>query len=191
MEDQGTWQALIDACKQGKISAQQELYKRYIRAMLNTSFRILNNREDAEDAVQEAFLNAFKKLESYRGDASFGAWLKRIVVNQSINILNKRKAEAISWDESTQLEWDRNHDLYERDMYYTADDAYEALHQLSDGYRTIFSLYLLEGYDHKEIAEILGISISTSISQYNRAKKRLQILMKNKKGHGQDRAIIS
>lgn len=191
MRDQDTWQALIDACKTGEISAQQELYKRYVRAMLNTSFRILNNREDAEDAVQEAFVKAFRKLESYRGEASFGAWLKRIVINQSINLLKKRKQESIPWDEKTQLEWERSNDSFEMEMPYSADDAYEALHQLSDGYRTVFSLYLLEGYDHKEIAEILGISISTSISQYNRAKKRLKTLMKNKKGHGQDRAIIS
>lgn len=191
MEDQDTWQALIDACKSGELSAQQELYKRYVRAMLNTSFRILNNREDAEDAVQEAFIKAFRKLESFRGEASFGAWLKRIVINQSINILKKRKQEAIPWDEKSQLEWEKNNDFLETDMPYSVEDAYEALHQLSDGYRTVFSLYLLEGYDHKEIAEILGISVSTSISQYNRAKKRLKTLMKNKQGHGQDRAIIS
>lgn len=191
MEDQDTWQALIQACKEGKLSAQEELYRRYVRAMLNTSYRILNNREDAEDAVQEAFVKAFRSIHSYRGDASFGSWLKRIVVNQSLNILKKRKQDAVAWDEKTQLEWEKSHDFVEGEMPYTADEAYEALHQLSDGYRTIFSLYLLEGYDHKEIAEILGISVSTSISQYNRAKKRLQKLMKIKKGHGQDRAIIS
>jgi RNA polymerase sigma-70 factor (ECF subfamily) len=191
MEDQDTWQALIQACKDGKLSAQEELYRRYVRAMLNTSYRILNNREDAEDAVQEAFVKAFRNIHSYRGDASFGSWLKRIVVNQSLNILKKRKQDAVAWDEKTQLEWEKSNDSVEGEMPYTADEAYEALHQLSDGYRTIFSLYLLEGYDHKEIAEILGISVSTSISQYNRAKKRLQKLMKIKKGHGQDRAIIS
>ena len=95
MEDQHTWQSLVSACKQGDITAQEVLYKRYVKAMLNSSYRILNNREDAEDAVQEAFLKAFRKLHSFRGEASFGAWLKRIVINQSINLLQKRRQEWI------------------------------------------------------------------------------------------------
>ncbi len=191
MEERSTWQSLVSACKKGDLSAQEVLYKRYVKAMLNSSFRILNNREDAEDAVQEAFLKAFGSLNSFRGESSFGAWLKRIVVNQSINILKKRKDEAVPWDEKSQLEWEQKNDWQDTERPYSVQDAYEALHQLSDGYRSVFSLYMLEGYDHKEIAEILGISVSTSISQYNRAKKRLQTIMKNKQGHGQDRAIIS
>jgi len=181
MKEERTVESLIEACKQGKLPAQEALYKRYVKAMLNTSFRILNNREDAEDAVQEAFLRAFRNISGFQGKSTFGAWLKRIVINQSINILKKRREQVVDWDDKTQGEWESSDLPVEQEFSYSVHEAYEALHQLSDGYRTIFSLYTLEGYDHQEISEILGISRSTSISQYNRAKKRLKTLLKQKK----------
>jgi RNA polymerase sigma-70 factor (ECF subfamily) len=190
-EEPYTCQPLVEAAKTGDPVAQHKLYDAYARAMFNTCFRILNNRQDAEDALQEAFIKAFSSLKYYRAESSFGAWLKRIVVNHAINTLKKQKMKWVDLDlqawEVPMVE-DSDNTLSEG---YSADDAYNALHELPDGYRTVFSLYLLEGYDHKEISEILGISVSTSISQYNRAKKKLKaILIQKKDDHGTDRKVL-
>jgi RNA polymerase sigma factor (sigma-70 family) len=143
--------------------------------MYNVSYRITGREEDAEDALQEAFISAFRNLESYRGDASFGAWLKRIVVNKAINILKKRKHELLPEND----EWDipeEEHTAEYRETL-TVEKVKEAINQLPDGYRAVLSLYLLEGYDHQEIGEILKISESTSKSQLNRAKGKLRELL--------------
>lgn len=143
--------------------------------MFNVAFRITGREADAEDAVQEAFISAFRNLSGYRADASFGAWLKRIVVNKSINMLKKRKFELLP-DEA---EWDvaekEAPEEYRGEL--TVQRVKHAIDQLPDGYRTVLSLYLLEGYDHQEIGEILGISESTSKSQLNRAKNKLKELL--------------
>jgi RNA polymerase sigma factor (sigma-70 family) len=143
--------------------------------MFNVSFRITGREEDAEDALQEAFINAFRNLNSYRGDAAFGAWLKRIVVNKSINILKRRKHELMPEDEQWDVAEDENTTEYKEGL--TVDRVKRAIEQLPDGYRAVLSLYLLEGYDHEEIGEILGISESTSKSQLNRAKSKLRKLL--------------
>lgn len=178
-------QLLILQCKAGSEQARFVLYKRYADAMLNTAFRILNNREDAEDVVQEAFLKAFLQISRYRGDSTFGAWLKRIVINQSINTLKKRKLkwqdlesqnEKINASANLRKEQD-----YNDNFNYSVEEARNAIQQLPDGYRTVFSLYLLEGYDHEEIAEILNVSIATSLTQYHRAKKKLYHILTNVK----------
>jgi RNA polymerase sigma factor (sigma-70 family) len=145
--------------------------------MYNVGYRITGNREDADDVLQEAFISAFKNLDNYRGDATFGAWLKRIVVNKSINVLKKRKHEFLPADD----EWDVAEEEETAGDYkdgLTVDRVKKAIEGLPDGYRSVLSLYLLEGYDHQEIAEILGITESTSKSQLNRAKGKLrEILM--------------
>jgi RNA polymerase sigma-70 factor (ECF subfamily) len=143
--------------------------------MFNVSFRITGREEDAEDALQEAFINAFRNLNSYRGDAAFGAWLKRIVVNKSINILKRKKHELMPEDEQWDVAEDENTAEYKEGL--TVDRVKRAINQLPDGYRAVLSLYLLEGYDHEEIGEILGISESTSKSQLNRAKSKLRKLL--------------
>ena len=145
--------------------------------MYNICYRITNNRDEAEDILQEAFLSAFRNLKSFKGESSFGAWLKRIVVNASIN--NIRKNRAIF----TQLD---GHDmeqpavLDDNEIILEIDRIKEALQQLPDGFRTVLSLYLFEGYDHREIAGILGITESTSKSQYNRAKTRLKEILRER-----------
>lgn len=145
--------------------------------MYNICYRITNDRDEAEDVLQEAFLNAFKNLNSFKGQSSFGAWLKRIVVNAAIN--NIRKNRLIF----TQLE---NHEveqpleMNDNEIILEIDRIKEALQQLPDGFRTVLSLYLFEGYDHREIATILGVSESTSKSQYNRAKKRLKEILRER-----------
>ena len=140
--------------------------------MSSISFRITGREEDAEDALQEAFISAFKNLESYRADATFGAWLKRIVVNKSINVLKKRKHQWMPEDEQWDVAEEETQVDYREEL--TVSRVKKAIEELPDGYRTVLSLYLLEGYDHQEIAEIMGISESTSKSQLNRAKGKLR-----------------
>jgi RNA polymerase sigma-70 factor (ECF subfamily) len=145
--------------------------------MYNICYRITNDPDDAKDVLQEAFLSAFKNLGSFKGESSFGAWLKRIVVNSSINHIKKNKILY------TQLE---GHDVETPSEFKDSDIILEisrvkdAVQQLPDGFRTVLSLYIFEGYDHREIADILNISESTSKSQYNRAKKRLKEILKER-----------
>ena len=163
---------LIARCKTGDREAHYRIYKLYARSMYNVSYRITGREEDAEDALQEAFISAFNSLESYRGDATFGAWLKRIVVNKSINVLKKRKHELLPEDERWDIAEEEVHEEYREDL--TVGRVKKAIEELPDGYRTVLSLYLLEGYDHQEISAIMGISESTSKSQLNRAKMKLR-----------------
>jgi RNA polymerase sigma-70 factor (ECF subfamily) len=167
-------QDLLDGCKTGDQKAQFQIYKLYYKAMYNTSLRIVNNSMEAEDIMQESFLSAFEKIETYSGTVSFGAWLKRIVINRSLDALGKKKAvfEDIEshfgiMDNSPE-ESVRNEEIDAK-----VEEVKEAIERLPDGYRVILSLYLLEGYDHDEIAEILKISSSTSRSQLSRAKQKL------------------
>ena len=166
---------LVKRCLNGDRSAYEKIYKLYNRAMYNICYRITNNEDDAQDVLQEAFVSAFTRLNSYNWDATFGAWLKRIVVNKAINHINKKRLQIepldssdIAMDETGQVE---NH-------RFDLNEIKNAIEKLPDGYRIVFSLYLMEGYDHAEIGEILGISESTSKSQYNRSKKKLRELLR-------------
>ncbi len=164
---------LVAKCRDGDRSAYEELYRLYCRAMFNICYRITGSEEEAQDVLQEVFISAFTKLESYKGDATFGAWLKRITVNKAINHIKKKRLELEPLEDIEQ-------DLKENsevEPEYDLKKIRWAIGQLPDGYRVVFSLYLLEGYDHSEIAEILGISESTSKSQYNRSKKKLRELL--------------
>ncbi len=149
--------------------------------MYNTSLRIVNDSMEAEDIMQESFLSAFEKIDTYSGTVSFGAWLKRIVINRSLDTLNKRKMifEDIDTlhglkDESTE------ETLYIEDLDSKVEEVKKAIERLPDGYRVILTLYLIEGYDHDEIAEILSISSSTSRSQLSRARQKLINELKTK-----------
>jgi RNA polymerase sigma factor (sigma-70 family) len=154
------------------------LYQLYSKTMYNVGYRIVNNAEEAHDVLQEAFISAFRNLEFYRGDATFGAWLKRIVVHKAINYLKKRRLERFPEDE----DWDvKQEEVEEKVFPYTVEDVRNAIEKLPDGYRSVLSLYLIEGYDHGEIGEILGISESTSKSQFNRSKKRLKEILEEKR----------
>jgi len=140
-------------------------------------YRIVNNTGDAEDVLQEAFVSAFRNLDHFRGDSSFGAWLKRIVINKAITLLKKRKWEHLPDDD----QWDvpeTEVTQAEETFPFSVQQVRQAIERLPDGYRTVLSLYLLEGYDHGEIAQVMGITESTSKSQFNRSKKKLlEILM--------------
>ena len=170
---------LINRCRTGDRQAHYALYKLYAKAMYNVGYRITRSEADAEDVLQEAFVNAFRNLASYRGDSTFGAWLKRIVVNKALNFIQKRRHEPIPDDDRWDVAEDEVVIEYADDL--TVERVKRAIDGLPDGYRTVLSLYLLEGYDHQEIAEIMGISESTSKSQLNRAKGRLREMLGDKK----------
>lgn len=161
---------LIERCKQGEEKAYFRLYKLYAKAMYNTALRITGDEDEAEDVLQEAFVSAFRNLNDYRGDAGFGAWLKRIVINKAITVMKKRKHEPLPENEELDFAEDTE-EQYRPEL--TVERVRSAILKLPDGYRSVLSLYLLEGYDHQEIAEIMGITESTSKSQLNRAKNKL------------------
>ena len=167
-------QDLLDECKIGDQKAQFQIYKLYYKAMYNTSLRIVNDSMEAEDIMQESFLSAFEKIDSYSGTVSFGAWLKKIVINRSLDTLSRKKAIFEDIDFHIGIRDDSQEDLIRKEeVDIRVEEVKEAINRLPDGYRIILSLYLLEGYDHDEIAEILKISSSTSRSQLSRAKQKL------------------
>jgi len=166
-------QVIIDRCKKGEQKAQFQLYKLYYKAMYNTSLRIVNDKLEAEDVMQEAFLKAFDKIHTYSGQVSFGAWLKRIVINHSLDELKRRKADWEPIDAQLYKLTDEQDDTPQEDIKIKAEQIKQTINTLPDGYRIVLSLYLIEGYDHDEIANILHISSSTSRSQCARAKKKV------------------
>ena len=168
---------LIEACKRGDQKAQFELYRLYYVAMYNTTLRIVGDSDDAEDVMQEAFLKAFTKLDSYRKEVSFGAWLKRIVINKALDFLRLKK-EQLSLEDTGPVEETAEEAPDEEDISYRAEEIRRAIYNLPEGYRIVLSLILLEGYDHEEVSSILNISNATSRTQYHRAKKRLIELLK-------------
>jgi RNA polymerase sigma-70 factor (ECF subfamily) len=174
--------ALIDECRKGSRKAQFRLYELYAKAMYNAAYRIVNNREEAEDMLQEAFTDCFRNIGSFRSDSTFGAWLKTIVVNKCINRLRKREAELIYVDDYRPVE--RAEDEAPAEMWPDASVIARAVEKLPDGYRVVFSLYLLEGYDHSEISQIMNISESTSKTQYLRAKEKLKKILVTMKSDG-------
>jgi RNA polymerase sigma factor (sigma-70 family) len=184
--DSGKPDDRIEKCRKGDRKAQYEIYRLYYKAMYNAALRIVSIPGDAEDIMQESFLSAFRKIDSYIGDVSFGAWLKKIVINKSIDLLRQRKTrfEEIQ-DEASQ---DHVEILFEPDV----EDSLQvenyvrriknAIKELPKGYEVVLTLALIEGYDHEEISQILSISESTSRSQLARAKKKLiEILNQGKR----------
>ncbi|WP_236974065.1 RNA polymerase sigma factor [Membranihabitans maritimus] len=168
---------LVERCVQQDRKAQKRLYKRYARKMYNVAYRILRDDESAQDALQEGFLVVLRDISSFRGDSSLSTWIHRIIVYKSINILKREKNVSF---EKVESEFSEPFEFTVDEYKISIDQIKEAIASLSDGYRTIINLYLIEGYDHTEISEILGVSESTSRSQYHRGRKALQQLLKNK-----------
>lgn len=173
---------LIDRCVQGDRESCRVLYNQYAKAMYNTALRIVNNAADAEDVLQESFSDAFRSLASFQNRSTFGAWLKRIVVNKSIN---KVKRERKRWVEVDMQSIDGyaidEPEIDETEFAYKVESIKQAMKLLPDGYRTVLSLYLVENYKSEEIGEMLGIAHATVRTQYHRAKKKLlEIIRENK-----------
>lgn len=169
---------LVERCKQGHAPSYEALYQKYAKAMFNTSLRIVNNRDDAEDVLQEAFVDAFRSLNDFNYRSTFGAWLKRIVINKSINVLRKRKVNLMEINESILEEMPEDTRIDEKEIAFKVQQVKKAIEKLPDGYRTVLSLYLLEGYDQEEISEIIGITHNTVRTQYIRAKQKLLTIIK-------------
>lgn len=169
---------LVEACKAGNRKAYNDLYNSYAKAMYNISYRMMNNTEDARDILQESFVDAFRRLQTFRFESTFGVWLKKIVINKCINALEKRK---ITWaDEAipeSVIETIDNEIIDEEQLQLSVERVKNALSSIPEGARVIFSLYLLEGYDHNEISEILHISESTSKTQFMRAKQLVKEIL--------------
>lgn len=171
---------LVVECKQGSKKAHYELYKLYSKAMLNTAFRIVDNLDEAQDVLQEAFVDAFARIKDFRQETTFGLWIKQIVVHRAINLLRKRKMDLVDMsDEQVENLADQEPDDDEEIQYKVAL-VKEAMKLLPEGYRLILSLYLLEGYDHEEIGQILSINENTSRTQFLRAKRKLIEILKQR-----------
>ncbi|CAG5076893.1 RNA polymerase sigma factor [Parvicella tangerina] len=165
-------QNVVDRCRKGDGSAYNEVYQMCSKGVFNSILRIVRQREEAEDLLQETFMSAFQNIKSYRGEASLFGWIKRIGVNKALNAIKKRKiqfeyeeTDAIE-EESEEAEWEQ--------LKLNARDILENLSELPEGFRVVLTLYLFEGYTHKAIAEELGISENTSKTQYLRGKKKLK-----------------
>jgi RNA polymerase sigma-70 factor (ECF subfamily) len=169
---------LIERCLRGDILGYKELYVRYSKAMYNTCLRLLNNMAEAEDVLQESFIEAFKNLERFEYRTSFGGWLKQICINRSINQLKKRKIDWVDIQKTAVYDYADEKEVDEMETAMQVDSVKKAIMKLPDGYRTVLNLYLLEGYDHEEIAEILNVAESTTRTQYMRAKQKLLQLLK-------------
>lgn len=139
--------------------------------MYNTSLRIVKNSAEAEDIMQDSFLDAFRKIDKYTGEGNFGGWLRRIVVNNSIDSFKKHKPE-ISFEES-KIDIATEENDQKENVEYRVEEIKKAVHRLADDHRLIISLFLFEGYDHEEISQILHISYNASRTRYSRARQKL------------------
>ena len=171
---------LVVECKQGSKKAHYELYKLYSKAMLNTAFRIVDNVDEAQDVLQEAFLDAFARIKDFRQETTFGLWLKQIVVHRCINQLRKRKMELVDISNEQIENLADEHEADDSQLHYKVDQVKQAMKLLPEGYRIVLSLYLLEGYDHEEIGQVLNINENTSRTQFLRAKRKLIEILKQK-----------
>jgi len=168
---------LVEQCKQQNPRAQMALYKQYCDGMFIVASRYLKDTAAAEDAMQEAFIKAFKKLDQFKGDVTFGAWLKRIVINTCLDTIKARKLETQEINEEVVS-------IVDDDDWSVPDSAtmeavYAAINKLPEHYKTVVQLYLLEGYDHQEIAVILDISESASRTNLHRGKLKLKDTLKH------------
>ncbi len=169
---------LIEQCKQNNRVAQMQLYKQYCDGMYVVAMRFMKDAMEAEDMVQEAFIKAFSRLDQFKAEVTFGAWLKRIVINKCIDTLKSKKQHLQDLDEVHLKVVDSNYEnewLVEDTI--TVDEVKVAIQKLPDKYRYVVMLYLMEGYDHQEISEILNISEIASRTQLSRGKSKLKTLL--------------
>lgn len=164
---------IITGCRKGDSRSQKKLYDTYAPLFLSMAMRYTNSYEEAEDVMIHAFYKIFDKLDSFKGEGSFEGWMKRIVVNESLMQIRKRNNLHLAV-EINDVDSAETKNVVD-DLQY--QDLMQLLEQLPVGYRTVFNLYVIEGYKHREIAELLQISINTSKSQLILAKKRLRTMI--------------
>ena len=168
---------IIEKCRQNDRKAQLQLYAQYCDGMYVVANRFVKDSMEAEDIVQEAFIKAFSKLHQYKAEVTFGAWLKRIVVNKSIDLLKSKKKQLQELDEVHLKIVDDFDDEWLVEDHITIEDVKLAIEQLPEKYKYVVMLYLIEGYDHQEISEILDITEIASRTQLSRGKTKLQELL--------------
>jgi RNA polymerase sigma-70 factor (ECF subfamily) len=175
---------IIEKCKQNNRVAQLQLYNQYCDGMFAVAMRFVKDTMEAEDIVQEAFIKAFSKLDQYKAEVTFGAWLKRIVINKSIDLLKSKKQHLLELDEVHLKVVDASYENeWLVDDMITIDEVKNAITKLPEKYQYVVMLYLIEGYDHQEIAAILSITEVASRTQLSRGKVYLKELLKQK-SHG-------
>ncbi|MEG9328218.1 RNA polymerase sigma factor [Salinimicrobium catena] len=166
---------LIEKCRRGDERAQMMVYNKYSKAMYNTAFRIVKHSAEAEDIMQECFLKAFSKLDSFQGTSTFGAWLKKIVVNESINIYNRNiKYQEVSYNDQFKNAAEDGISTEESEENPKVKMILKCLDSLKESYRVSLTLHLIEGYDYEEICEILNISYANCRTTISRAKESLR-----------------
>ena len=166
---------LIEKCKNNDSRAQMQLYDQYCKAMFNTAYNFVKDDDIAQDVMQEAFIKAFKKIESFSGEATFGAWLKRIVVNQSLDYIKKQKIQTVELNDN--IVYMADEEPLEVDAEIKLSAIYKCIEELPQKCKNVVKLYLIEGYDHQEVAQILEISEVASRSQLSRGKSKLKELL--------------
>ncbi|MFZ2900990.1 MAG: RNA polymerase sigma factor [Saprospiraceae bacterium] len=169
-----TEQELIQGCKKQDPQAQKQLYDLYAPMFFALCKRYVKTNEDAEDVLVEGFFKIMTRIDQYTGEGNFEGWMRRVMINEALMFLRKAQTQPYT-EEIVNLEQADNHTIVDE---LAANDILRLLDQLPEGYRTIFNLYVLEGLKHREIAELLDISINTSKSQLILAKKRMQELMR-------------
>ena len=169
---------LVEQCKSNNRRAQMALYSQYCEGMFIVAQRYMKDTAAAEDAMQEAFVKAFSKLEQFKGDVTFGAWLKRIVINRCLDTIKSKKLETESIDESI-FKIVEDDDQWEVSDEATVSDISSAIEQLPNKYRVVVQLFLVEGYDHNEISGILSISENSSRTNLHRGKTILKETLKH------------
>ncbi|GAB3428457.1 RNA polymerase sigma factor [Niabella aquatica] len=162
----------VELCREGNRQAYYNIYNRYARPMLNSSMRLLNNLADAEDMVQEAFTDAFNSLEKFTYKSSFEAWLRRIVINKSVNLLRKKKIKWVD-AELTNINSSTDQEVDEDDFKADIDKIKRAIANLPENYRVIFNLFVIDGLKQEEIAVLLNISHNNVRTIYHRARKKV------------------
>ncbi len=169
---------LLAACKRHDRKAQMQVYQRYANAMYQVAVRITGNPDDAEDVMQEAFIKAFDKLHTFKATASFGAWLKRIVINEALSYLRKHKNFECLKNHNTVIEPEPEIEVNDKNIKIEA--LLEAIDRLKDNYRIAINLHFIEGYDYEEMTQILNLSYANVRTLVSRAKQKLKhILEKN------------
>lgn len=172
---------IVVRCRKGDARAFHELYEAYSKAMYNICLRMTGHSSDAEDVLQEAFVQVFRNLEKLESDSSLTAWIKRIVVNHCLSYLRKKK---VRWEEVGETEAADETTVDEEEHALTVAVVKEAIRELPDGYRTVLNLYIFEEYSHREIAGLLGITESTVKTQFMRAKEKVRQLVRSKTRQG-------
>jgi RNA polymerase sigma factor (sigma-70 family) len=171
--------AILQGCLRNDTTAQRELYNRYSPKMLSVCYRFAHHREDAEDMLQEGFIKVFSQIHTFQSKGAFEGWVRRIIVHTCINHLKKNK----KFNESVDIIHATSIQVREESVpsIVQAKQVVECIRLLPIGYRTVLNLYAIEGYSHKEIADMLDIEESTSRSQYTRAKQMLEDILVKKK----------